>query len=260
MNLKVGERRSLFSRLAGSTVRLAVPYRGQFPRSSEVPWECDLSRYDRVLERIQQLRGRVYVADGAIPAEALDEKGRHLSQLDDCGWHLYLLDDCGEVLGCVRINQYSYPAYIAQLNINCVLARIDGAAAAQMESGVLRLLDRARQKHRDVWEVGGLAVAPQAQGGIKGVIMACACWALAQWCGNMEVLATATIRHRAAEILCRMGGYPLPGISQATYYDPYHRCDVQLLSFNPFVCHADYQATISDVKQHLARVGVLTQR
>jgi hypothetical protein len=57
------------------------------------------SAYDDLLEELQRLRGQVYLEDGAIVEEQLDN-GRHRTPEDDRAWHLLIISE-HRVVACV---------------------------------------------------------------------------------------------------------------------------------------------------------------
>src|SRR5579872_5852589 len=59
-------------------------------------------RHDRLLAKMQKLRGHVYQADGAIRGSQLTADGRHKLRVDDASWHVLSLDADGEVVACLR--------------------------------------------------------------------------------------------------------------------------------------------------------------
>src|SRR5690242_11093979 len=77
------------------------------------------------IDRIQRFRGSVYVQDGAIPAGALDEAGRHVSAFDDENWHLCLLDPAGELQGCIRLKYYAQAPRLEDLHLFDLVGRMD---------------------------------------------------------------------------------------------------------------------------------------
>ena len=60
--------------------------------------DADTSRYRHLLAQMQRLRGRVYVADGAIGPTDLTADGRHKLDVDEESWHVLSLDGSGEVI------------------------------------------------------------------------------------------------------------------------------------------------------------------
>lgn len=77
-------RRPVLARLGGSTLSVVAPR-----SSATVPGRfrtvvSDRDRRELTLSRVQRFRGRVYLDDGAIPADALDSDGRHRSAVDEC--------------------------------------------------------------------------------------------------------------------------------------------------------------------------------
>src|SRR6266702_4016902 len=66
--------------------------------------ELTSEQHESAIAEIQQFRGGVYLRDGAIPAEALDESGRHQSDADYSSYHLLIRTSSQQVCACLRIH------------------------------------------------------------------------------------------------------------------------------------------------------------
>src|SRR5579864_2026093 len=64
--------------------------------------ECAPRLYDRLLAKIQRLRGLAYLEDGAVEASELTRDGRHVSPVDTEAWHVMSMDAKGRIWGCAR--------------------------------------------------------------------------------------------------------------------------------------------------------------
>src|SRR5215468_3893101 len=75
------------------------------------------------ISEVQRFRGRVYVADGAIPTSALDEEGRHYQEFDFENYHLCLRNSDGEIGGCIRIRVHDLAVAVRDLRLYEVIGR-----------------------------------------------------------------------------------------------------------------------------------------
>src|SRR5579871_6041710 len=80
-----------------------------------VKFSADL--HSHLLSELQRLRGRIYLADGAVSPGELDPRERHIQSLDTRSWHLLTLGSLGRVIGCTRFRRYSSLVSWSQLGI-----------------------------------------------------------------------------------------------------------------------------------------------
>src|SRR5579862_867172 len=73
--------------------------------------------HSHLLSEMQRLRGRIYLADGALAAGDLDPWERHVHAADSGSWHLLTLGSMGRVIGCTRLRRHSVPVSWGQLGI-----------------------------------------------------------------------------------------------------------------------------------------------
>src|SRR5579863_2931137 len=73
--------------------------------------------HSHLLSEMQRLRGRIYLADGALAAGDLDPWERHVQAADLRSWHLLTLGSMGRVIGCTRLRRHSSPVSWGQLGI-----------------------------------------------------------------------------------------------------------------------------------------------
>src|SRR5260370_36562029 len=85
-----------------------TPYMVLAPAGAKVPTDfdrrivCD-DRYEMMLARMQVMRGRIAVAEGAIQKEQLDFDKRYWMPRDEHSWHLLRLGASCSLAGCSRI-------------------------------------------------------------------------------------------------------------------------------------------------------------
>ena len=83
----------------------------------------NLAEHRAAISEVQRFRGRVYAADGAIPASALDEQGRHYQEFDFENYHLCLRNLEGQVRGCLRLRLHEPGVDVKDLRLHEVVER-----------------------------------------------------------------------------------------------------------------------------------------
>ena len=61
----------------------------------------DLQRHDALVREMQQLRGGIYLHDGAVERQELSPEGLHQTPEDHKSWHLLIMNKQGRVTACV---------------------------------------------------------------------------------------------------------------------------------------------------------------
>jgi hypothetical protein len=233
------------------------------PRSGDIPPAfvnlCpDAELHEALIGDIQRFRGRVYCADGAIPASALDAQGRHSSPVDHDSWHLLLLEKDGSVSGCVRATSSTGSARPSGLNLHEMIARM-GEGADRYAGAVKAFLADGSRLGRGVLEVGGWAVHEGFRNSTRVPILALACWSLLQLLGGCVALSSATRRNQSADMLRRLGGFPLADNHGPlpAFYDVYHRCEIELLGFDSYHPAEEYEPTVLEIREFLRNALVV---
>jgi hypothetical protein len=214
---------------------------------------------ETILDEIQCLRGRVYLEDGAIAARCLDAQGRFRSELDERSWHLALLNEHMQVAGCIRLTQYQRLRSCRDLKVHELIERMPGPDAAAYRHALQSYVDQTVQEGQAFYEIGGWAVAAQHRNSTKGIILACACWSLAQLLAPGRGVASATLRNQSAPLLRRLGAFSLHHrLKKLTkFFDPVYDCDMELLAFDTAPAR-DLHRTVAVVHDYLKRALVVT--
>jgi hypothetical protein len=249
-------RKSLFPRLGDVFLGVIAPQSGKL--SATFANVCpDAALHAALIDEIQRLRGRIYLADGAIPTDALDERGRHWTSVDRESWHLILLDGAG-VCGCMRLTLHPSGGQRSDLKLREVIARL-GEGADRYAGALKAFLANAHRVGRGLIEVGGWAVAAGTRNSTRGVILALASWSLAQVLGGCLATSVAARRNQSADMLRRMGAFPLadergplPG-----FFDPYHGCELELLGFDSYHPAAEYESTVLEIREFFRNAFVV---
>jgi hypothetical protein len=208
---------------------------------------------------MQHLRGAIYFEDGAVDRRQLSDDGLHRTPEDGHSWHLLMRGAGGHVSSCVWYLQHDRPPTIEQLRVRRCPLRHDPSSAALFEAAVQSELDRAAKERLMYAEVGGWAVVKGSRCTAEGLVLALAAYSLGRAFGGALGLTTATMRHASATILRRIGGKHLQhdGRNIPAYYDPYYRCEMELLRFDSRAPSAKFADLIDRIQALLARVPVV---
>jgi predicted GNAT family N-acyltransferase len=190
--------------------------------------------YDKDLASIQRLRGRVYLKDEAIQPWELDGDGRFAMNGDEQSWHLLLKTDDDTTIGCARYLVHSNT--IAPENLGIFQSSIAWHRewGAKVRLAVEADLKRAREHNLSYVEIGGWALCEKWRGTRAALEILTASYALAPLWGGCLASCTATVRHRSASILRRVGGssFEVAGEALPPYDDPRYGCTMELLRFD----------------------------
>jgi hypothetical protein len=230
-----------------------APVASLFPTSYCV----DPAQHDDLVAQMQQLRGRVYLEDGALKPEQLTADGRHRTREDDRSWHLLMLDQQRRVTACIWYLEHEAPTSIHELRVRaCPLA---ASADGRLRDAVHAELARARHDQVPYSEVGGWAVAKHSRCTSEGLILILATFGLSRILGGALGVATATARHSSAAILRRLGlsRFEVQGDQVRPYYDPEYDCEMEVLRFDTRRASAKYHDLIERLKPRLSNVSVV---
>ncbi|HLJ97379.1 MAG TPA: hypothetical protein VKU02_29740 [Gemmataceae bacterium] len=251
--------KSLVDRLGDSVLRALAP------AWETVPSEFRNVRSDRELHRsmlaqIQMLRGAVYRQDGAISASDLDAQGRHCQPIDDQSWHLVLQDADRRMLACLGLTLHPVGVQYRDLALKGVVGRMAPEIAPRFTTAIEAVIEQARKESLQFVEAGGWALDQKHRRSYRAPLLACACWSTGQLIGQALAVATATKRNHSAEILRRLGGYPLgeEEPESQSFFDPYYQCEMEILGFDSRRPDPRYAETVADLTDYLAFAEVVT--
>jgi len=236
--------------LAPSSAAVADNFRGS---------KCAPRLYDRLLAKVQRLRGLAYLEDGAVEASELTRDGRHVSPVDTEAWHVVSMDALGHIYGCAR--------YMAHPNTVCfsdLIARSSALAwhpkwGDRLRRAIEADIATARRRGVAYVEVGGWALHKEARCTREVLRVALATYALSRTLGGCIGLSTATVRHCSADILQKIGGRPLEfsGAPLPLYYDPQYRCEMAMLRFDSDESNPRYEHWTEEMQAQLSTVPVV---
>ena len=223
---------------------------------------CELreyGQYDAILGRLQRLRGSVYLEDGAIRPEDLTADGRHTSPVDEKAWHVLALDSGGVVRGCARYLAHDSGVSFSELVVrNSALAH-DGEWGDRLRQAVEAEIDEARVRRVSYAEVGGWAIDRSIRAGAEALRIALGTYALSRRLGGCIGLTTATVRHRSADTLQKIGGSILEhaGVPIPHYFDPQYQCQMAILRFRSDQASPRFESWIDCLDIQLRTVPVV---
>jgi hypothetical protein len=194
----------------------------------------DPGEHARLLAEAQRLRGRVYLADGAIGRWQLTECGRHVQPADRRSFHLLSLDDFGQVVACTRYLWHHNTVEFSRLGVARVPLAAEPNRKPVLERAVEGELARARRLDYGYVEMGGWAITEKRRCTSEAVRMVVTIYALARMMGGALGISTVTTRHASSSILRRLGGAPLTCGSEevSPYHDPNYGCEMEILRFD----------------------------
>jgi hypothetical protein len=219
----------------------------------------DPMRHERLLTKLQRLRGRVYLRDGAIEPSQLSPDGRHCLDVDEHSWHVVSLHPNGDVIGCARYRPHREKVRLEDLGVwSSALAR-HHVWQPMLREAVEGEIELARRQNVAYAEVGGWAVTEELRFTPQAMDIALSTYALAEKLGGCVGITTATVRNASSRILRKIGGRPLEVAARPlpAYYDPQYRCDMELLRFESNAPNPKYQARMARVESRLPDLPVV---
>jgi len=237
--------------------RLLAPSHDAVPTEFPVSWKA--GEHDRLLAEAQRLRGRIYLADGAIQKYQLTESGSHVQPADNQSFHLILLDEDGQVVACARYLPHSSSIGFSRLGVSQTPLTANQRLKLQLERAVDREMSRARNLGFSYVEMGGWAIAEELRCTGEAVRMVVTIYALARMLGGALGVSTVTTRHASSSILRRLGGAPLTEGAEEVlpYYDPNYGCEMEILRFDSDHPSETYEHAIRRCQEALARTPFL---
>jgi len=217
------------------------------------------SEHRRLLAEAQRLRGRIYLADGAIDAHQLTENGLHVQAADQRSFHLLSLNSEGRVVACTRYLPHANTIEFGRLTLAQSPLTTNGRSRPLLERAVGRELVRARNLGYGYVEMGGWALTEELRGSTEAVRMVVAIYALARILGGALGISTVTKRHASASILRRLGGAPLSAGAEelSPYYDPNYNCEMEILRFDSDCPSKNYESAVRRSQDALAHIPFL---
>ena len=219
----------------------------------------DNREHRRLLAETQRLRGRIYLADGAISRAQLTRSGRHVQAADLRSFHLLSLDSLGRVVACTRYLPHDNTTGFSSLGVSSTPLVGDQKRRRVLERAVKAEMARARHLGYQYVEMGGWAITEALRCSTEAVRMVVSIYALARLLGGALGISTVTTRHASSSILRRLGGVPLKSGTDdvSPYYDPNYGCEMEILRFDSDRPAHAFEKAIRQLQHSLARVPVV---
>jgi len=219
----------------------------------------DSGAHARLLAEAQRLRGRLYLADGAIKPWQLTPDARHLQPADRSSFHLLSLDSGGHVAACTRYMQHSPSVKFSDLDLSRTPLATDSTSGPLLRNAVEGEMARARELNYGFVEMGGWAITEALRCSTEAVRMVVTIYALGRLMGGALGVSTATTRHGSSSILKRLGASSMVdgNDSAGTYFDSNFECEMELLRFNSDRPNAKYEEAIQRCQNILAQTTII---
>jgi hypothetical protein len=186
-----------------------------------------------IVDELQRFRGNFYYADGALQESDLTADGRHYQAIDLKSWHLLSLDADGNIMSCARYYVPDNPQFETTSAARSSLAA-SSSWRAKLKTAIDDAIHSAHQRGMNFAELGGWCVSINCRNSREVLRTVLSMFALGKILGGTLAVSTATKRHASAEILRRLGGFPLQanGAVLPAYFEPVYRCEMELLAFD----------------------------
>jgi hypothetical protein len=257
---KRGGRRMVNSKTRTQTQFVVLPPSNRLAAPSNFQnLHLDSRRYDQLFAEMQRFRGRIYSADGAISTEELTLDGRHCLAVDEEAWNILSLNTHGEIVACVRcLDRWDATGFDDLWIRHAALTKCP-TLGRRFRHGVEREMTRARDMGVGFSEVGGWAVSEDHRWTMEAVRIILAAYATGELLGGRCGVAMATFRHSSAMILRRIGLSSLMADEKelAPYYDPYYRCQMEILRFDSRRPNPKYRDWVSEISDSLGSAPVI---
>jgi hypothetical protein len=219
----------------------------------------DTYRYDSYLAKMQRMRGRIYLTEGAIQDSQLDAEGRHRMTGDERSWHSLLVDPADQVIACARY--LVHPPVVSFRNTRAshsVLAK-DSYWGPRLWGAIENDITLARRLGVAYVEVGGWAVAAEYRSTKAALETLLGAFAWGELIGGCICSCTATSRNRSSTVLRKVGGTSLmlDGEQLPSYFDPEYGCEMEVLRFVAGEAATRFRPLIQGMKKELQHSPIL---
>ena len=121
---------------------------------------------------------------------------------------------------------------------------------------------RANREARMFVEAGGWALSEDLRYTPEGIRLALGAFCWGKLIGGAIALTTATLRHKSAEILKRLGGVRLrtEELEMPRYFDPAYGCQMEILQFTEDGYSTSCHDLVMSLTRDMARATVITPR
>ena len=219
----------------------------------------DVHRHEQLLTELQQLRGALYLEDGAISADQLTSDGRHKLAIDERSWHVLTLDGDGKVSGCSRYSPYPENVSFRDLGVAKSAMAASPTWGKLLHAAIDAEVSLARSLNIGFGEVGGWALGREMRFTLEALRIALGSYGLAGFLGEAIVVSTVTVRNCSASILKRLGGSPMhsSGFPLPRYHEPKYNCEMEILRFDSRYPADRFRQWINAIRLQMIDVPVI---
>jgi len=242
----------------GYRVQLLAPAEaGRVVSNASISADGELHQH--YLSSLQRLRAQVYLEDGAIHPWQLDHYGRFWMDGDEKSWHFLLVNAQERAVACLRLFLHENTVSFDQLRLTHSSVAKDPVWGTKLRVAVEKELVEARRANIGYAELGGWAIDPEYRCTKAALETLIASYAWGQMIGNCLSSCTATVRHRSATILRRIGGESLIANGEAIppYIDPQYGCLMEILRFDSRDINARFAKLVEETRQKLEACTVI---
>ena len=221
--------------------------------------QTDPVRHRLLLGQAQRLRGRIYHEDGAIGLHHLTQDGRFVHDKDEESWQFLIMNATNRVSGCIRYVPQEHHVSFSQLGVaHSALAHSPGWGI-RLRQAVEAKREEAQKRGYGYAEVGGWALIQELRHSWEALRITLNVYGLMKLLGGALAVTTATIRHRSATILRKLGGHGLlsDGVELPSYYDPQYECQMEILGFDSDNPNPKYLEWIHECQRKLRNLTVI---
>jgi hypothetical protein len=219
----------------------------------------DGALHQRLLVETQKLRGQIALEESAIEPWQLSSDGRHVQPADDNSWHLLTLDEHGHVAACTRYLPHPNTVSFHELTVSRSALATSANWGKEFRQAIEADLALARKRRWSYVEMGGWVISEKLRCTTEAVRMVLTAYGLAQLFGGALGISTVTTRRGSSSILRRIGGESVlsRGIEMPSYYEPQHKCEMEILRFDSSRPNPRYRPWVDDCRSYIEKAPVI---
>jgi hypothetical protein len=178
---------------------------------------------------------------------------------DEESWHFLLVNEDDQVIACLRLLLHANTVSFDKLRLTHSHLANDLVWGDKLRAAVEADLAEARRQNIGYAELGGWAINADYRCTKAALQTLVASYAWGQMVGDCLSSCTATIRHRSAMILRRLGGQSLAvnGEIIPSYNDPHYGCQMEILRFDSREIDSRFIKLVEETRQQLEASTVI---
>lgn len=226
--------------------------------------EDNVKAHEAWLTKLQQLRGKIFLEDGAIKESQLDDQKRHVSKLDIDSWHFLVLGPEENLRGLMRCQIWYYDdrlPKLCELNLYGLLERMQDLELRQKFTTALNDFMHQPNDNTCFMEVSALAVDAASQGFTIGSMLGISGYSIANIVDAYAAVGAGTDRHHTARFYHKLGGMSFkdpnnPEVVLPPFFDTGYDCQMDIMGFKEPAPAIKEMITIVEEKLCAAQVYV----